>query len=318
MNGRLLAAQMAALCFLGACSAAPAASPEPTPSETPHLNSAALASVDVSPLSTSKGDALPKGEPTRINCTVYGNGVAAWTAAFADAPQGRVEVILPEVESNKAVWRGVTFGSGWVMAIVPGDVEDLDVVAELPNVTGHDYSVAVGYLSGINSTCLAIRYDRAADATHVKGLVWRVAGGIFRKDSGDAVTFVDVPANGDQLAVYSDSALDVFGVVTTSGYQGSYHPAKTKDPFPFLLFSTSKEADGRWRTFFAARLPAGSTHARMAFVARASNRTLRTVKAASGGVFVVAAASTTAAGELFDDFSYTNAKGKKVTPAWNG
>ena len=322
MSRRVLAAQVTALCFLSACSP-PVVQPEATATPT-HLSSAAIASADVTPLATSNGAALPAGEPTKINCTVDGTRSATWTAALADAPKVTVAVALPQTGSMKAVWQPVSFGTGWIMAIVPGDVASLDVVADLPNETGHGYSVGAGYLEAIGSTCLAIRYDVAADASKVRGLIWRSTGDVFRKDTGDAVTFVEATSNDDKLAVYSDSAFDVFGVVgvggaTTSRYQESYHPAKSKDPFPFLQFSTVVQADGRWRTFFVGVLPAGSGNVKMSFLSTATNPTLQTVNAASGEVFLVAGALTPQeTGEIFDDLTYTNAAGKTVRPVWNG
>lgn len=318
MKHRALAAPLVALLCVSACTATPDATPSATDTPT-HQSSAAIASSDVTPLTTSTGAALPEGDPARINCTVDGTGRLTWTATSASGVRTGVDMTLPAPDSGKALWQAATFGAGWVLAIVPGDVNDLDVIADNPNEAGHDYSVGAGYLDAVDSTCLAIRYDNAADAAKVQGLIWRVAGGTFRKDTGEAVTTLDVSAGGDTLSLYHDTALDVFGVVTASGYEGSYRPGRSSDPFPCMLFSTAQSADGKYPTFFVGVLPAGSKDLKMQFLRGAADPSLQTVAAASGEVFLVAAAKTAKqAGEIFDDISYINANGKKVEPRWGG
>lgn len=317
MRRRLVAAQAVLLLTLSACGAAPDATPSATDTPT-HVSSAAIASSDVTPLTTSKGAALPDGEPARINCTVDGTGRLTWTATSASGAKTGVDMTLPATDSGKALWQAVNFGAGWVVAIVPGDVADLDIISDHPNEAGHDYSVGAGYLDAVDSTCLAIRYDKAEDATKVQGLIWRVAGGTFRKDTGEAVTTVDVTVGSDKLSLYRDTALDVFGVVTSSGYEGSYRPGRSSDPFPCLLFSTAQAADGKYPTFFVGVLPAGSRNLKLGFLRSVADATLQTVDATSGEVFLVAAAKTAKqAGEIFDDISYTDAKGKTVEPRWS-
>ena len=311
---RTFAALAAPLLCVSAC-AGPAAAP--TPSETPSaVSSAPVASIDLNALRLSNGEALPDTEPTKINCTVDGRRAARWTATFADGTKSVVEVQLPSQESGQAAWQVAPFGTGWVMAIVPGDVADLDVVADLANAGGF-YSVGAGPLAAIQSTCLAIRYDTVAEASKVQGLVWRAPGDVFRKDTGEAVPSVDFTVENDRLSLYSDATLDVFGVVTTSGSAISYQPGKSKDPFPCVLFSTGQQADGRWRTFFVGVLPAGSTDVKMTFRSTASTPTLQTATASTGEVFLVAAAGTAGqTGEVFNTITYTDRDGKLVRPKW--
>lgn len=316
MTRRALVAQAAALCCLCAC-AAP--TQEPTPSATPSAaSSAAIASVDISPLRTSTGAELPAGEPSKINCTVDGRRAARWTATYADGTTSHVDVQLPTHASGQTAWQSVPFaGDGWMMAIVPGDVQDLDVVADVVNEGGF-YSVGAGPLAAIDSTCLAIRYDTAADAAKVQGLVWRAPGGVFRKDSGAAVPSVDVTVENDRLSIYGDATLDVFGLITTSGSAISYKPSRTKDPFPCVLFSTTQREDGRWRTYFVGVLPPGSTNVKMTFRTSASKPILQTVAAETGEVFLVAEAGTSArTGEIFSTITYTDVDGKQIKPRWS-
>lgn len=303
---------------LSAC-ATTAPEPTPEPSATAsRLTTAIVSSADLLNLTAADGTALPETEPSAINCAVDGTRAGKWTASFPDGTKATVSVTIPAAELRQAVWQPVEFGQGWVMAIIPGDVSDLDVVTDVPNETGHDYAVDAGYLDAIDSTCLAIRYDAATDAALVRGLIWRVAGSpTFIKDTGETVVSLDLSANEEQVSLYRDAALDVFGIITASGYEASYHPAKSKDPFGCLLFSTAQQADGRWRTFFAGVLPAGSTDVTMRFLSGATDPSLQTVAAASGEVFFLAAATTDKrSGELFDTMSYVNAAGKRVTPTW--
>lgn len=315
MKNRIIVAPFVALCCLSACAATPEATPEPTPTATA-ASTASIASANVAPLVSSSGAALPADEPTAVNCTVDGQRSARWTATYADASKRTVEVTAPPDGSDKSVWQPVDFGAGWMMAIVPGDVSELDVVTNLPNEAGHDYSVGAGYLGQIDATCLVIRFDAAADAGTVKGFVWREDGGTFHRDAGGTVPSADIAVDGDTVTVYSDPTLDVFGVITASGFQGSYRPSKSKDPFPFLQFSTVQDA-GRWRSFFVGKLPTGSTDIKVAFASGASSPAVATAPAASGEVFVVAAGKTAKqTSELVDQLTYTNASGKKVTPRW--
>ncbi|MFP5416290.1 MAG: hypothetical protein ACLGHZ_05360 [Actinomycetes bacterium] len=202
------------------------------------------------------------------------------------------------------------------MAIVPGDVEELDVIADVP-MDGGFYSVGAGPLAAIQSTCLAIRFDVADDATKVQGFVWRGPGGAFRTDTGEVVPSVDVAVENDRLSVYSDVKLDVFGVVTASGAAISYRPVRSRDPFPCVLFSTGAVQDGRWRTFFVGVLPAGSTDVKLTFLPAVSQPSFQTATAATGEVFVVAEARTRAqTGEIFGSITYLDASGKLVRPTW--
>lgn len=311
----IVVAPIVALRCLSACAATPEAVAEPTPTPT-YAGTAAIASANIASLTSSSGAALPAGEPTAINCTVDGRRSARWTATFVDAPKQTVEVAAPTAGSNQSVWQQVDFGAGWAMAIVPGDVRNLDVVTNLPNEAGHDYSVGAGYLDAIEATCLAIRFDQAADAGAMTGFVWRDEGGVFYRDAGGAVPSANFAVDGDTLAAYSDTTLDVFGVIAASGFQGSYRPSKSKDPFPFLQFSTVQDA-GRWRTYVVGVLPSGSTNAKVSFLSGASSPSMATAPAASGEVFVLAAARTAKQkGDLVSTITYTDASGKKVTPRW--
>lgn len=154
-------------------------------------------------------------------------------------------------------------------------------------------------------------------STRSRGLVWRAEGDAFMKDTGESVATANLATADDHISAYYDAAYDVFSVVTTSGYQGAYHPSKSHDPFPCILFSPAQQADGRWHTDFVGVLLAGSTNVKMTFLPAASNPTVTTVTAASGQVFLVASATTaTESGELFDLLTYTDGQGKMVTPAW--
>ncbi len=317
MTPRGLISLLMVLCLSACATTTPEATPEPSATSS-RLTTAVVSSADLLNLTTADGSALPETEPSAINCAVDGTRAGRWTATFLDGTKATVGVTIPASELRQAVWQRVEFGHGWVMAVVPGDVRDLDVVTDVPNETGHDYAVAAGYLDAIDSTCLAIRYDAAADAALVRGLIWRVVGSsTFVKDTGETVLSMDLSANEEQVSVYRDPELDVFGIITASGYEASYHPSKSKDPFGCLLFSTSQQPDGRWRTFFAGVVPAGSTDVRMRFLSGAANPSLQTVTAASGEVFFLAAATTARqSGELFDTMSYADAAGKRVTPTW--
>lgn len=296
-----------------ACAATPTATPSAAPSVG---NSAPIASVDITGLHDSDGEALPAGEPTTINCTVNGKGQARWRATFADGTTSRVEVQLPPREEGRSVWQTVPFGPGIVMAIVPGEVENLDVLADVPNDEGY-YSIASGSLRAVDSTCLVIRYDVADDAAKVQGLVWRAADGPFRRDTGAVVPSVDAAVGDERVTVYGDRTLDLFGVVTSSGSAISYRPGKSTDPFPCVLFSTDRLDNGRWQTLFVGLLPQGATAAKMTFLPSASKPGLQSLTADSGDVFVVADAQTRAErGEVFTAFSYADQNGTRVTPRW--
>lgn len=317
---RAVAGVIAAVCSLTVACAGPdetergdLATPNAvTPSAA---SSAAIASVDIGQLSTSDGAALPEGEPVKVNCTVNGLREARWKATFADGTTAQVDVTLPPQESGQAVWQQVPFGSGFLMAILPGDVEDIDVVADVPSDRG-SYAVAAGDLRAIDSTCLTIRFDVPADAATVQGVVWRTSGGGFRNGNGGIVTSAEFSVAGDQIRVYYDPTLDVFGALTSSGTAISYRPGKTRDPFPCVLFSTT-QVSGSWQTFFVGVLPAGSTGVTMRFLPSASTPSLQTLTAESGEVFVMAQARTaTARGEIFGSVAFTDQHGKTVKPKW--
>lgn len=310
-------ATLTALCLVAGCGS-PTDNPSPAEAAPSTLSSAAVASVDLGPFQTSAGTGLPANDISGLNCTVDGRRMAKWTATLADGSKAVLDAQLPPAGSLKSVWQVAPFGLGWVVALVPADVDDLDVATNLSSDVIHSYSVAADFLSGVDVTCLAIRYDTAADAAEVKGLVWRTSGGVFRRDTGDVVPSVDVTAGDDRVSLYSDKSLDLFGVITASGSATSYHPSKSTDPFPCVLFSTVRQTSGNWRTFFVGVLPAGSNNVKMTFLATATGPSLQTAKASSGELFFVAMAETAAqAGELFESFTYSNAQGAVVTPTWN-